>query len=131
MTVVVNSALFGILFFFSAIISPTIFKVLDEKNSALLIRAVFPKVFALGAVLSGFSGIATFFSGNLLGAGLSCFSMALFLLNLLYFMPAINATRDNSVLDPILKKKRFKLLHTGSVLIYLFCMLISLGLILL
>ena len=32
MTLIVNSALFGILVFFSAIISPTIFRVLDQNR---------------------------------------------------------------------------------------------------
>ena len=129
MTPLINSALFGILVFFSAIISPTIFRVLDQTHSAVLIRAIFPKVFGVGVALSALSGIVTYVDGNSLGVSLSCSSFALFILNILYFMPAINETRDDAMLDPILKNKRFKLLHSGSVLAYLICTLISLALI--
>ena len=126
---IINSALFGILLFFSLIISPTIFRVLDQRNSSLIIRALFPRIFFAGGALSASSVFATYFFENWLGVGLSCFSLFLFAVNLFYFVPAINNIRDNSVLDPILKHKRFKLLHVGSVLNYLVCMLVSFGLI--
>ena len=131
MIVVLNSALFGILLFFSAIISPTIFRVLNQSNSALIIRAIFPKVFALGLALSAASAIGTYIYGDLLNAGLSFAGCCLFAINLLYLMPRINETRDNLDLDKAVKNKRFKILHSASVLNYLICMLISFLLILL
>ena len=129
MTLIVNSALFGILVFFSAIISPTIFRVLDQTHSALIIRAIFPKVFLVGMVLSALSGISSFFYQILMGVSLSCLALILFALNFWYFMPAINETRDNLALDPARKNKRFRLLHAGSILNYCICILISLSLI--
>lgn len=125
MIVVLNSALFGILLFFSAIISPTIFRVLNQTNSALIIRAIFPKVFALGLVLFAASAIGTYIYGDLLSAGLSFVGCFLFALNLFYLMPRINETRDNLELEESVKNKRFKILHSTSILNYLICMLIS------
>ena len=129
MILIINSVLFGILLFFSAIISPIIFRVLDQTNSALIIRAIFPKVFALGFILSVISAFGAYLYGDLLSLGLSFVGCSLFAMNFLYLMPKINETKDNLELNTAVRNKRFNLLHSASVLNYLICMLISFGLI--
>ena len=129
MILIINSALFGILLFFSAIISPIIFRVLDQTNSALIIRATFPKVFVLGFILSILSALGAYIYGDLLYLSLSFVGCSLFAMNFLYLMPKINETRDNLELDTAMRNKRFKLLHGASVFNYLICMLISFALI--
>ena len=129
MVLIINSALFGILLFFSAIMSPTIFRVLDQTNSGLIIRAIFPKVFVLGFILSAISALGAYIHGDLLSLGLSLVGCSLFVMNLFYLMPRINETRDNLELDTTVRNKRFKLLHSASVVNYLICMVISVALI--
>ena len=50
----------GSIIFFSAIIAPTVFKVLDEKSAGLFLRAFFPKYYIFGLVIGGLSLILIF-----------------------------------------------------------------------
>ena len=43
----------GSIIFFSAIIAPTVFKVLDEKSAGLFLRAFFPKYYIFGLIIGG------------------------------------------------------------------------------
>ena len=45
----------GSIIFFSAIIAPTIFKSVDEKNAGLFLRAFFPKYYYFGMIMGLFS----------------------------------------------------------------------------
>ena len=46
------STLFGSMIFFSVVIAPTVFKILDQKNSRELIRNIFPKLYSWGILFS-------------------------------------------------------------------------------
>ena len=76
--IVLNSILLGILLFFSVVVSPTIFKVLDQRNAALIVRATFPKLFASGLFISLLSAIACGLLMNILGVALSVVNLVLF-----------------------------------------------------
>ena len=130
-TIVLNSILLGILLFFSAVVSPTIFKVLDQRNAALIVRATFPKLFASGLFISFLSAIACGLLMNILGVALSFVNLVLFAINWLYFVPTINNTRDDTELDELTKSKKFKWLHLGSVIFYVLSMFLSILLIVL
>ena len=127
--IVLNSILLGILLFFAAVVSPTIFKVLDQRNAALIVRATFPKLFASGLFISLLSAIACGLLMNILGVALSAVNLVLFAINWLYFVPTINNTRDDTELDELTKNKNFKWLHLGSVIFYILSMLLSISLI--
>jgi len=129
--IVLNSILLGILLFFSAVVSPTIFKVLDQRNAALIVRATFPKLFASGLFISLLSAIACGLLMNILGVALSVVNLVLFAINWLYFVPTINNTRDDTELDELTKNKKFKWLHLGSVIFYVLSMFLSISLIVL
>jgi len=129
--IVLNSILLGILLFFSAVVSPTIFKVLDQRNAALIVRATFPKLFASGLFISLLSAIACGLLMNILGVALSVVNLVLFAINWLYFVPTINNTRDDTELDELTKNKKFKWLHLGSVISYVLSMFLSISLIVL
>ena len=45
----------GSIIFFSAIIAPTIFKSVDEKNAGYFLRAFFPKYYYFGVIMGLFS----------------------------------------------------------------------------
>ena len=45
-----HSLVVGFMIFFMAVVSPTIFKVLDETNSGVFLRELFPRMFLYGLI---------------------------------------------------------------------------------
>ena len=104
--------LLGGLFFFAALVAPNVFKSLDEKNSRLFLRGIFPKLYLYSGVLSLFISLNLFFINNFL-------SFVFFIITLGYFysrqylMIRINKASDQK------NQKEFKKLHRFSVLIFI------------
>ena len=117
--------LLGGLFFFAALVAPNVFKSLDEKNSRLFLRGIFPKLYLYSGILSLLISLNLFFINNFL-------SFIFFIITLGYFysrqylMIRINKASDQK------NQKEFKKLHRFSVLIFitqiLLMILIFLGL---
>ena len=103
--------LLGGLFFFAALVAPNVFKSLDEKNSRLFLRGIFPKLYLYSGILSLFISLNLFFINNFL-------SFVFFIITLGYFysrqylMIRINKASDQK------NQKEFKKLHRFSVLIF-------------
>ena len=85
------SALFGMMVFFSGIITPVAFKNLPEKNLSIFLRKVFPKLFALGFVLSIICGVLLYINNSFIPFVLSTFISLGFIINLVFLTPKINA----------------------------------------
>ena len=106
------SFLIGSLFFFAVIVAPNVFKSLDEKNSRLFLRGIFPKLYLYSGILSLFISLNLFFINNFL-------SFIFFIITLGYFyskqylMIRINKASDQK------NQKEFKKLHRFSVLIFI------------
>ena len=104
--------LLGGLFFFAIIVAPNVFKSLDEKNSRLFLRGIFPKLYFYSGILSLFISLNLFFINNFL-------SFVFFIITLGYFysrqylMIRINKASDQK------NQKEFKKLHRFSVLIFI------------
>ena len=104
--------LLGGLFFFAALVAPNVFKSLDEKNSRLFLRGIFPKLYLYSGILSLFISLNLFFINNFL-------SFVFFIITLGYFysrqylMIRINKASDQK------NQKEFKKLHRFSVLIFI------------
>ena len=104
--------LLGGLFFFAALVAPNVFKSLDEKNSRLFLRGIFPKLYLYSGILSLFISLNLFFINNFL-------SFIFFIITLGYFyskqylMIRINKASDQK------NQKEFKKLHRFSVLIFI------------
>ena len=104
--------LLGGLFFFAIIVAPNVFKSLDEKNSRLFLRGIFPKLYLYSGILSLFISLNLFFINNFL-------SFVFFIITLGYFysrqylMIRINKASDQK------NQKEFKKLHRFSVLIFI------------
>ena len=100
----------GSIIFFSAIIAPTVFKALDEKNAGIFLRAFFPKYYIFGIIL-GF--IALILGIKAMSLILVSMVVAMILLSIIsrLMIPVINAARDMGVEG----ESRFKKLHTLSV----------------
>jgi len=116
--------LIGILLFFSIIISPLIFKTLDNKNSSKIIRKIFPVLFLTGILLSSLSFFISFFYNEKTVIYLSTVNIVIFIINLFYFVPKINKISDVKFETEKIKKRNFIFFHSLSVILYLLSILI-------
>ena len=111
----------GSIIFFSAIIAPTVFKALDEKNAGIFLRAFFPKYYVFGIIL----GIIALILGiKAMSLILVSMIVAMILLSIIsrLMIPVINAARDMGVEG----ESRFKKLHTLSVFLNILTLIIGL-----
>ena len=103
--------LLGGLIFFSALVAPNVFSSLDEKNSRLFLRGIFPKLYLYSGIFSLFISLILFFINSFL-------SFIFFMITFGYFysrqflMIKINEASDHK------NQKEFKKLHRFSVLIF-------------
>ena len=116
----------GSIIFFSAIIAPTIFKSVDEKNAGLFLRAFFPKYYYFGVIMGLFSVLILILS-NLISALnyqliLMLVSMIILSIISLKLIPLINNARDMGEEG----KTTFDRLHLVSVVINVITLLIGL-----
>ena len=124
MLLIIYSILTGYMVFFTICIAPIINNTLDRENSSKLLRKVFPKNFLFGLVLSILAILVSFLLEQNNSLITAIFLTFLFLLNLYYIMPKINAISDK---DKKRKQysKSFKKFHLFSVVLYLLKMLAS------
>ena len=102
----------GMMIFFSFVLAPMIFKILDAENASKFVRKIFPYYYFVNLIFLTIATIIFFFTSSLgvdfyitLALALS-FIFAQFLL-----MPLINKLKDNN------QEKKFKYAHGLSVLI--------------
>ena len=108
---VIISVWSGVIIFFSAVVAPTVFKSLEEKEAGVFLRAFFPKYYNFG-ILLGIAGlIYIFFMGDMdsLLLGLIAF-MTILTISGKLMIPVINKARDTA------NEKSFKTYHLISVL---------------
>ena len=92
---VIISVWSGVIIFFSAVVAPTVFKSLEEKEAGVFLRAFFPKYYNFG-ILLGIAGlIYIFFMGDMdsLLLGLIAF-MTILTISGKLMIPVINNARD-------------------------------------
>ena len=102
----------GTMIFFSFVLAPMIFKILDAENASKFVRKIFPYYYFVNLIFLTIATVIFFFISSLgidfyitLALALS-FIFAQFLL-----MPLINKLKDNN------QEKKFKYAHGLSVLI--------------
>jgi hypothetical protein len=105
-----SGVIVGMIILQSIIIAPTIFTTLDQDNAGKLIRNIFPRLFksivflSLIMIVNSFIIEASFFLKTIY-----CATFTLMIINFL-IIPATNKSRDEG------NDKKFKLLHTISVI---------------
>ena len=100
----------GVIFFHTSIVAQLVFKKLGTESIRALLRALFPKFFALISVLALVNWILAWLSNSPCIAGtLHAISFILALKAFLLIKPTNQATDDGNT-------KKFKLLHKVSVL---------------
>ena len=124
MLLIIYSILIGYMVFFTLCIAPIINSTLDRENASKLLRKVFPKNFLFGLVLSILAILASYLLEQNNSLIIAIFLTCLFLMNLYYIMPTINAISDK---DKKRKEysKSFKKFHLFSVILYILKMLVS------
>ena len=107
-----TAIILGAMIFFSFVVAPTTFKLLDEKNSRKFIRGIFPFYYLLNLILSFVASVLFFLKQNLSIDFLLMTSICiLFAISNFILMPMINKFRDNN------EDKKFKISHFISVII--------------
>ena len=107
-----TAIILGAMIFFSFVVAPTTFKLLDEKNSRKFIRGIFPFYYLLNLILSFVAGVLFFLKQNLSIDFLLMTSICiLFAISNFILMPMINKFRDSN------EDKKFKISHFISVII--------------
>ena len=107
-----TAIILGAMIFFSFVVAPTTFKLLDEENSRKFIRGIFPFYYLLNLTLSFVASILFFLNQNLSIDFLLMVNVSiLFAISNFILMPMINKFRDNN------EDKKFKISHFISVII--------------
>ncbi len=107
-----TAIILGAMIFFSFVVAPTTFKLLDEENSRKFIRGIFPFYYLLNLILSFIASVLFFLNQSLSIDFLLMASICiLFTISNFILMPMINKFRDNN------EDKKFKISHFISVII--------------
>ena len=107
-----TAIILGAMIFFSFVVAPTTFKLLDEENSRKFIRGIFPFYYLLNLILSFIASTLFFLNQHLSIDLLLMVSVSvLFAISNFILMPMINKFRDNN------EDKKFKISHFISVII--------------
>jgi hypothetical protein len=117
--IIIISIWSGTIIFFSAVVAPTVFKSLGEKEAGVFLRAFFPKYYIFGIVLGVISIIYLLFSP--VHSHLLYSIMAMTVLTILGRMsiPIINKARDTN------NEQAFKRYHLISVMMNVITLVIG------
>ena len=107
-----TSIVLGMMIFFSFVVAPITFRLLDEENSRKFVRGIFPYYYLINLIVSLFACAILIYLGNI---SINFYLMAsvcfLFAISNFILMPLINKQKDAG------KEKSFKIYHFISVLI--------------
>ena len=117
--ILLSGLICGVILFQTAIIAPSIFKVLSPDNAGPFLRTIFPKLFMFVAMLSLVGFVLSFISSNTTGL-IVFFGSLLFMLICYCIVPMTNRARDAG------NDNAFKRLHTVSVVLTMLVLLSNL-----
>ena len=102
----------GMMLFFSFVIAPVIFKVLDANNAGKFVRKIFPNYYLINLIILSIAGFLFFYISSInLNFYITLIISLLFAFSLFILMPLINKLKDNK------EERKFKYSHTLSVII--------------
>ncbi len=115
----VYSLIIGFMIFFMSVVTPSVFKTLDETNSRKFLRFIFPRMFLYGFILSFAALLLSIYIRDQLLILISISISILFLINTYIITPKINFHRDQFNDGIMVSEKVFKRYHLISVIIFL------------
>ena len=102
----------GTMLFFSFVIAPVIFKVLDANNAGKFVRKIFPHYYLINLIILSIAVLLLFYISSInLDFYITLVITILFAFSLFILMPLINKFKDSK------EEKKFKYLHALSVII--------------
>ena len=102
----------GMMLFFSFVIAPVIFKVLDANNAGKFVRKIFPHYYLINLLILSLTLLLLLYISSVnLDFYIILFITILFAFSLFILMPLINKLKDNK------EERKFKYSHTFSVII--------------
>ena len=102
----------GMMIFFSFVLAPMIFKILDAENAGKFVRKIFPYYYFLNLIFLSIAVILFIIISSLGSSFYITLSLAIsFIFAQFILMPIINKFKDNN------EEKKFKYAHGTSVLI--------------
>ena len=90
----VYSLIVGFMIFFMSVVTPSVFKTLDEKNSRNFLRFIFPRMFLYGFILSFVTLLLSIYIRDQFLVIISFSVSIFFLINTYIITPKINFHRD-------------------------------------
>ena len=117
--IIIISIWSGTIIFFSAVVAPTVFKSLDEKEAGVFLRAFFPKYYIFGIVLGVISIIYLLFSPVHSHLLYSIIAMTVLTILGRMSIPIINKARDTN------NEQAFKRYHLISVMMNVITLIIG------
>ena len=117
--ILLSGLICGVILFQTAIIAPSIFRVLSPENAGPFLRIIFPKLFMFVAILSLVGFVVSLISSNMSGL-IVFFGSLLFMLICYFIVPMTNRARDEG------NNNAFKRLHTVSVVLTMLVLLSNL-----
>jgi hypothetical protein len=115
----IYSLIIGFMIFFMSVVTPSVFKTLDETNSRNFLRFIFPRMFLYGFILSFVALLLSIYIRDQFLILISVFVSVLFLINTYIITPKINFHRDQFNDGKMESEKVFKKYHLTSVIIFL------------
>ena len=102
----------GVMLFFSFVIAPVIFKVLDTNNAGKFVRKIFPHYYLINLIILSITVFLFLYISSVnLDFYITLVVAVLFAFSLFVLMPLINKFKDNK------EERKFKYSHTFSVII--------------
>ena len=125
LSILIHAANIGFMVMFSAVVAPTVFKVLSQKAAGAYLRKLFPRLFMFGFLTSSCAALAALFDGHSSNVIISALVALGFLGNAFILTPQINKYRDSLLAGDTAAKVTFGRLHLMSVAVFLFQLLAS------
>ncbi len=111
--------LIGSMFFFMAVVSPSVFATLSTNASSKFLRTIFPRMFLFGFIIAVLSLVLSYISGDILNSILLIAVAISFIINRNYLTPKINDFRDKELEGDKKASSSFKYMHLLSVLLFI------------
>ena len=126
LAIFLHSLIVGFMLFFIGVVSPVVFKSLNNEDAGIFLRKLFPRMFLYGMVLALIAFILTINNYTFIYWIISIVSAIFFAINLFFITPRINQFRDEANLGNSQSEKNFKRFHFLSVFLFMIQLLGSL-----
>ena len=116
---VLSAIIAGIILFQSALVAPSINKLINVEDASVFLRYIWPKFFIIIAVISFVSFIATIINSNENFFKYFAFTSFIFMISCYLITPFINEAKDS------LNEQLWSILHMSTIVLTLLTLIIN------